>query len=124
MGQGQGQGQGPSTAFVKVTQCESEADQAVAMESAMDTTNRTFAVGHDSDYCVFGYKRDHELWVMGDLNVQYLPLDGLEMDEKGIKGYVLTRQDIAEELHIPEDLILEVCIWGCSIHFPPSKQFD
>jgi hypothetical protein len=97
-----------SEAFFRVTQCESEADQAVAMESALDTSNRTFAIGQDSDYCVFGFKLDNELWVMGDLHVQYLPLDGLTIDEEGIRGYVVTRRHIAEEFHISEDLIVEV----------------
>jgi hypothetical protein len=78
------------------------------MESALDTSNRTFAIGQDSDYCVFGFKLDNELWVMGDLHVQYLPLDGLTIDEEGIRGYVVTRRHIAEEFHISEDLIVEV----------------
>lgn len=97
-----------SNVFFRVTQCESEADQAVAMESALDTSNRTYVIGQDSDYTIFGFPSNDEMWVMGDLHVQYLPLDGLTVDEDSIRGYVVTRQMIAEAFDMHEDLIIEV----------------
>ena len=90
-----------------VTQCEGEADQSVAMISALDTNNLTFAVGQDSDYLVFGFPSHHEMWTMGDLHVQYLPLDSLTVDQDEASGYVITRKHLAEEFHLPEDLIVE-----------------
>ena len=86
---------------VRITYCRGEADASVARESAMDTTNRTFCVGQDSDYCVFG-SLDQAC------EVQYMPLDGMSIEADGVRGYVLTRRRIAEEFHIAEHLIVEV----------------
>jgi hypothetical protein len=67
-----------SNVFFRMTQCEGEADQVVAMASALDTSNMTYAIGQDSDYCVFGFPMDHDLWSLGDIHVQYMPLVGVK----------------------------------------------
>ena len=76
----------------------------------MDVTNRTFAVGQDSDYLVFGFPSHHHLWTTGDLHVQYLLLDSLTIDESEVTGYFITRKHLAEEFHMEEDLIAEATI--------------
>jgi len=93
--------------FLVVTECEGEADQSVAMLSALDTNNLTFAVGQDSDYLVFGFPSHDEMWTMGDLHVQYLPLDSLTVDQDEASGCVITRKHLAEEFHLHEDQIVE-----------------
>lgn len=95
----------------KVIQCRGEADAMVAMASAMDISNQTFAVGQDSDYLVFGYPLHHVLWSLGDVHVQYLPLDSLVIQkEEGVFGHVVTRKQVAEEFHVSEDDVVEAAI--------------
>lgn len=100
----------------KVIQCDGEADASVAVASAMDITNQTYAVGQDSDYLVFGYPLHHGMWSLGDVHVQYLPLDSLVMSggeeekEKGVFGHVITRKQVAEEFHLSEDDVVEAAI--------------
>jgi HrpA-like RNA helicase len=89
----------------------------------MDRTNRTYCVGQDSDYCVFGFKTQSltpedegtgEGTTRGGGDdhgqVQYMPLDEMSIEQNGIRGHVLTRRRIAQELDIAEHLIVEACI--------------
>jgi len=36
-----------------------------------------------------------------------MPLDALTVNEEGIRGYLITRKEVAEECHISEDLLVE-----------------
>jgi len=96
--------------YLKVVECESEADQAVALASALDVTNQTYAIGQDSDYLIFGVPSNDPSWTLGDLHVQYLPLDSLVINEDKVSGCLITRQCLAQEFHLEEDMIVEAAI--------------
>ncbi len=97
-----------------IIHCEEEADRSVALASAMDTSNRTFAVGNDSDFYLFGFAQNSPMWIMGNVRVQYVPLDYLlnhMLSEGSLKGFVITRQDIANALQLPsEEYLIEAGI--------------
>ncbi|GFH53217.1 hypothetical protein CTEN210_09693 [Chaetoceros tenuissimus] len=95
---------------LKIIDCESEADRDVALESAMDRSNQTYAVGQDSDYVVFGFAKDDLRHYSDESQVQYLPLESLCFDNNEVSGYVLTRAKLAQELNLDEYMILEATI--------------
>lgn len=93
-----------------VIDCESEADRDVALVSALDISNQTYAVAQDSDFLIFGFKKNHPLSSLGDLHVQYVPLDALAIDEEQVCGCIITRDKIAKVFNIEEDLLVEAAI--------------
>lgn len=95
---------------LNVIDCESEADRDVALVSALDTSNQTYAVAQDSDFLIFGFKKNHPLSSLGDIHVQYVPLDALVVDGEQLCGCVITRDKIAKEFRIEEDLLVEAAI--------------
>ena len=95
-----------------------EADQFVKIASAIDVTNNTFAIGIDSDYLLYGFPKEYYGWFVGDLNVQYIPLDLLEMGETvpKRKGILLTRQKVAIALRVSGNILLEAFILMGIVH--------
>lgn len=89
-----------------IRRCYGECDRAIAMISYKDASRKTFALSHDSDYILFGLMAQNEVQ-----NVQYIPLDTLELqDTYTMKGTVLTRCKVAETLHVTERVLLEASI--------------
>ena len=94
----------------RIISCTEEADRIVAAASAIDTSNKTFAVGTDSDYLIYGFPMDHDFWTIGDMHVQYAPLNLLKFGKENLEAIVLTRQDVSNAFNISEDLLVEASI--------------
>jgi len=90
--------------------CDEEADRDVALASLLDVSNSTYAVGADSDYCIYGFSSSSS----GDNNnhVLYAPLPHLQWENSDkLGGIVITRKDIAQALYLPcEELLIEASI--------------
>ena len=104
--------------LVEIIDCIGEADRVIALASVSDRTGKTFALGNDSDYLIYGSLdfNNEEVGIdemtKGRGEVLYVPLESLEFSPKGsIKGRVLKRNEIAEAFEMPTaTLMVELSI--------------
>ena len=102
-----------SNRIVRIIQCKEEADRFVALQSATDLDNTTYAVGSDSDYMIYGFSAEirDTMKTIGDPSVLYLPLDYLKWDNtRALTAVIVTRLQIATALGMGEDALMEASI--------------
>lgn len=98
-----------------------EADQSVALASAIDTTNCMYAVSIDSDYLVYRFDLEDDVEYRRRLGpipaLDLLPLEGGDGKDDNNNYYysvlqelVLTRKDVAYASQILEELVLEASL--------------
>ena len=81
---------------VEMVLCEEEADAELARKAS--TTPNAYVVGNDTDFCFFPKAR-------------YIPLKTLHADSSMVTGSVITRKELAESLHMPnEEAMVELAI--------------
>lgn len=81
---------------VEMVLCEEEADAELARKAS--TTPNAYVLGNDTDFCFFP-------------KVRYIPLTTLHADTSMVTGSVITRKELAESLHLPnEEAMVELAI--------------
>ena len=103
-----------STRIVRLIQCDEEADRYVALQSAADFDNMTYAVGNDFDFMLYGSP---------GTSVLYVPLNSLDWDNNNnnnnnnddnydddLRGIVVTRKQVANYFGITEKMFIEASI--------------
>ena len=98
--------------IIELIHCDEEADRYVALQSAADLENTTYAVGSDSDYMLYGFPADirQSMSFIGDPSVMYIPFEYLSFQADHLVGLVISRSMIASAVGIDEDALLEASI--------------
>ncbi|CAB9523236.1 Probable ATP-dependent RNA helicase spindle-E [Seminavis robusta] len=76
---------------VQVQHCQEEADAELAHQA--HKIPNSYVVGNDTDFCFFP-------------NLQYIPLQTLHADASVVTAAVITRQALAQSLHLPDQAAL------------------
>ena len=97
---------------VEMVLCEEEADAELARKAS--STPNAYVVGNDTDFCFFPKAR-------------YIPLKTLHADSSMVTGSVITRKELAESLHMPnEEAMVELAILlgNDYVGSSPGDRFD